>query len=408
MQRRNGITLGIVAACAAVAMTSAACAPSNGGGGGGSDSSSDPINIGLLASKTGAVGTQGTLFGDGVQLAVDQINADGGVKGVGGRKLKVTAVDDQSDPATARSGAIQLIKTDKVAAILGPYGTSACLSASAVTQQYKTPAVCSAASDAVTAQKFSYIFNMATIGTTYATSVFDFLNAVKPAAAKKIAVLYEDSAYGTGLNTAMEAAANKNDGDIAVSLSFKAGTSDLSPLVTRAKGSGALVIVVAAFTPDVINTLRAVKTTGTEALVVSFSGGVINPAVTKLGSAAEGVVGIGAWNSAMANRPELQPFLDKFKARYNTEASADAASGWTAAYELLAALNEAKSVDPTAIRDGLRKITVSIGINPPYTADFDDTGLMINQRQSMLGAQLINGKFETVWPQKVATASIKG
>src|SRR4051794_22850918 len=94
----------------------AGCGADNGGSGASSSGSGDTIKIGLNLELSGAVASYGTGINQGVQLAVDEINADGGVDG---KQIQLVQVDNKSDGQEATNGAIKLTDKDKVVAIIG-------------------------------------------------------------------------------------------------------------------------------------------------------------------------------------------------------------------------------------------------------------------------------------------------
>ena len=102
-----------------------------------------PIDIGIIASYSGAVGAQGSEFANAAKLAVEEINKSGGIAAINNRPLRLTVFDDTSGPATARTLAIKLISDNKVSAIVGPYGSGVCLAVGPVVEQQQIPTICS-------------------------------------------------------------------------------------------------------------------------------------------------------------------------------------------------------------------------------------------------------------------------
>ena len=369
-------------------------------------STTGTIRLGLIASQSGPIALQGVQFAHGAQLAVDTINDSGGLSGMSGVRLEIELQDDQGDPQTARQ-AVSDLADGGAAAIVGPYGSGVCLGAAPVVEQVRLPMVCSGGASDLTTQGYQYLHNIAAFE-GYVPAVFGYLEAHKPDV-KSIAVLYEDGPYGTNIFEEASDQAPARGFTIGAAISFTSGDPNLRPLVTRAADSGAGAILVGGLTPDVINVLNAVQTTGNagKIQVIGLSGNVVTEQVADLGEAADGVVGITPWASDLRDRPELDDYLASYQDEFDTPPGADAAAGWAAVKMIQAAIEEAGSGDAADIQDALGTVSIEIGIMPPATYSFDETGALKDQESMMLASQLQDGQFVTVWPEAAAAGSAR-
>jgi branched-chain amino acid transport system substrate-binding protein len=383
-----------------------ACGSGSSASGDSGSSGGKSITIGLVASQSGPTAVQGVAFARGAQLAATTINAAGGIKALGGATLNLKLKDDTGDPQAARQALSDFASDDSTVAIAGPYGSGVCLGAAPVAEQAKIPMVCSGTDDGLTKQGYKYLFNMSPFGSNYVRGTFEYLKTARPDVTS-VAVLYEDGPYGTNIDKQAKTIAPAEGFKLGTELSFKTGDTNLSPLVTRAASSGAGAILVGGFTPDVINVLNAVQTTGNagKIQVVGLTGNAVTNKVEALGKAAEGVVGITNWTDDLANRPDLKPYIDAYTKKFGEAPTADSAVGWEVVQTLAAALESAKSTDREKVHEALRSVSTEIGIMPPAPVHFDATGALADQGNMIVAAQVQNGKFVTVWPQKVAVAS---
>lgn len=151
------------------------------------------VLLGASVQLTGPVANTGRYYRDAYQMAVDQINAAGGVK-IGGetRKLALKIYDNQSDVNLSVRQYTQLVTQDKANLLLGPFASNFALADSAVSEKYKVPMVQGGgASDQIFSRKFKYIFGTLAPASNYFGSTVEMLKMLKPAPAS-VALLYAD------------------------------------------------------------------------------------------------------------------------------------------------------------------------------------------------------------------------
>jgi branched-chain amino acid transport system substrate-binding protein len=291
-----------------------------------------PIELGMISSLSGPIGDQGSEYTNGAKLAMEAINRDGGVAALDHRPIHLNVVDDTSVPSITRTLAIKLITSDKVPMMLGPTGSGPCLAGAPVGEQQRRPMMCTAASDTVTQQGYKYVFNRATLAGTFTAAGFHMLNDLSHTAGadfKKVAVLYEDGAYGTSGVVQAEKAAAEMGVTITDKIAFHTNTADLSPVVNRAVASGAKALLLLCYTGDGINIIRAVRTA--KAPVLILGSGAWNLTVLKMGQPGEGLVALSDWNEDIP-KPAVAKFVADYKAAYGAAPGIVAAWGWSDMY----------------------------------------------------------------------------
>src|SRR5438128_12146079 len=201
------------------------CPPKNevaGGGDSNGAASSGDILVGEYGSLTGAQATFGTSTHNAIMMAIDEINAAGGV---GGRKIKVLTEDDQSKQEEAANAVTKLISQNNVLAILGEVASSNSLAAAPICQSNKVPMITPSSTNPEITKKGDYIFRVCF------TDDYQGENIAKYAATqlhiKRAAILTDvKNDYSTGLTTTIERVFTSLGGQIVGKSSYSNGDND--------------------------------------------------------------------------------------------------------------------------------------------------------------------------------------
>jgi branched-chain amino acid transport system substrate-binding protein len=283
-----GVRASVTRALAVAGMLAAATAC---GGGGGPAQSSDtsPIKIGVITSLTGRYQTLGIGNKAGIQIAVDEVNAAGGV---GGRKLEVSFEDDRTDPTQAVV-AFNALAGSGVSAIVGPVLSDSAL---AIKQgpldSKRIPEVAIAASDALVDPVDRWLYMTPARASVAAEKMEQYW---KSQDLTRIAMWWAtDSAFATAGHDAMKRLASRYGVSFVDDEAFSsASTTDFTPLFTKLKGSGAQGLMVwSTAAPPVIIT-KAFKNQGLGGMQLFMSHAQATPlyyGTAAAGAAAEGVV----------------------------------------------------------------------------------------------------------------------
>src|SRR5580765_1865812 len=217
MKRIVGNYLLAGSACALV-LLSGCKKPSDGGGGGTAGS----IKVGEFASLTGKEATFGTSSHEGTQLAIEEINAGGGVLG---KKLQLLTEDDLTKAGEPATVVNKLISRDGVVAVLGEVASSKSLEAAPICQQSKIPMISPASTNPKVTETGDYIFRVCFIDPFQGTVMANF--ATKTLKAKKVAIFTDvKSDYSKGLAKYFKEGFTKAGGQITAELDFNGGDKD--------------------------------------------------------------------------------------------------------------------------------------------------------------------------------------
>ena len=159
------------------------------------------VTLGVLMPLSGASSLDGQNSLRGVQIEADTINSRGGIKSMGGAKIKVVSVDATSDPTTAVSAMQQLITNSKPTAVVCCYSSTLTQAVMPVAERANIPVITSSVADVLTNSNYQYIFDTAALSSQIGNAQIQLSGEVYSAAGraiKKVAIVYEDGTFGSG------------------------------------------------------------------------------------------------------------------------------------------------------------------------------------------------------------------
>jgi branched-chain amino acid transport system substrate-binding protein len=200
----------------------------------------EPIRFGWLVALTGANSAPGIGFNRGVVWAANQVNAAGGVKG---RKVEIVTRDTQGDPTKAVNAAVELASRVKVDAVLGPTNSGEALATTPILARFKVPNLqLGVVESLINPQKYSNAFRMAASNRQWDDANRNYtMNVLK---AKSVAVLGDNTGYGTTAVGASVAAYQKAGANVVYHAVIDANAQDLAPDLLRARNAGAQAVTV--------------------------------------------------------------------------------------------------------------------------------------------------------------------
>lgn len=358
----------------------------------------DTFELVIPLPLTGKQAKFGEIMKRSYEIAAEEINAKGGVKG---KKIALSFEDSAGKPETARAIVEKLIDVKKQPIIVGEY-TSACAKAvAAVAEERKTPyLVVASADDAITQQHYKYVFRQNQVNAHYADAFVAFLKeVVKP---KTIAVLYESSAFGTSGADAMEKDAKAIGAKIVLKEKFETGAIDFKPLLSKVKAAQPEVIYSVSYANEAQLLMKQIKELRLDAKL--FAGGAAGFAIPEFidgaKDAADYVVSATLWTPQL-KYPGTKEFAEKYKARHKDYPSYHGASAYAAIYVTADALKRAKDWTQDGIRDALKATDLKTAFAP---VKFEDKEGYQNQNfAGTLAIQVQKGEFETIWPKDQAS-----
>ncbi len=324
------------------------------------------IKIGFYGALTGPTATFALSGKNGTQLAVEQINASGGVLG---KPLVLLAEDDRGEASEAASAVSKLITRDHVVGLIGEQASSRTLAAAPIAQSYGIPMISPTSTNVEVTKKGDYIFRACFIdpyqGRVLAAFARDNLEA------RTAAILVDvRSDYSVGLAEAFRKEFEFRGGRILEELKYSEGDSDFSAQLTAIRPLKPDVIVVPGYYTDAGLIARQAKSLGVTATLLGADGWDSPKLVEIGGEAVEGAYFSNHY-SVDDPAPAVRAFVEAYEARYGAEPDSIAASSYDATRLLADAITRAGSTEGRRIRDALASTRDFAGVTGAITMDAD-------------------------------------
>ena len=380
----------VVTGILAVALSLFAIGCQKGGG--------NTTKVGVITSLTGSQAAFGEAHKNGYAIALDEINAKGGVLG---KKVELDMYDDQSKTDQAVQGVSKLIDQDHVPILLGAYSsenTKAIIPA--VTQRQIPLIIPTATADNVMDSKSPWIFRICAGAADYAKATLDFLKA--NGNPRKIAIVYENTNFGQANRKAMEAAARADGMEIVGIESYEAKSPDYKSVLQRVKAANPDVIYFCSYLLDAGTLMRQSQevdlnpryytSAGTGFAAAEF------PTAKGAGKNAEYTFSTSQWLPA-AQWPGSKEFDAEYFKRFHSHPAYHAIQAYASLHAAAKAMNDAGSLDAAKIRDAIK------ALNQPMTpfgpVHFDANG---QNQHPVLITQVQVGQYKVVFPTDAADA----
>ena len=314
-----------------------------------SASSAGDIIVGEFASLTGKEATFGTSSHSGTQLAIEELNAAGGVLG---RKFKLLTEDNQSKAGESATVVNKLIAKDGAVAILGEVASSRSLEAAPICQQSKIPMISPSSTNPKVTETGDFIFRVCFIDPFQGTVMANF--AKTGLKAKRIAIFTDvKSDYSKGLAKFFKEGFVKGGGEIVSELDFNGGDKDFKAQLTTIKAAKPDAVFVPCYYTDAALICIQAKQLGLNTPLFGGDGWESDQLMKIGGEAVEGNY-FSTHYSPAAGSDKGKQFVSAFqKANKGEQPDAMAALGYDSAMILADAIKRAGSTDPQKLRDAL-------------------------------------------------------
>ena len=363
-------------------------------------SAAEPIAIGVVHSQKFSFAT---MMKNSFEMALERINKDGGIKC---RPLKLVYGNDKGDRRTGEDVINKLVKDTGVAMLVGGYQSSNTVYMARMAEKLDRPfLICTAADDGVTQRGWTNIFRLNPPASGYTEGLEDFFkHRIKP---KSMAIVYENSPYGTGAALRMMWFCREQGIDIQKIIPYHKERLKqdyyqriLSPL--KGKGEVPDVIYMVSYLKDAVAVVREIRELQLNSLLVGGAGGFTHPKfITNSGDSANFVLTATLWHQEIKN-PGTKAYYEEYIRKFSVAPDYHGAEAYSALFVVTDALKRTKTLSPQDIRAALDKTDM---ITPFGPVKFSAYGKF--ERQNSLPTQvlqIINEKFECIWPRDLATA----
>jgi branched-chain amino acid transport system substrate-binding protein len=323
------------------------CPPKSETGGGAGDAG-DTILVGEYGSMTGPQATFGQSTHNGIMMAIDEVNAGGGVLG---KRITIKSEDDQSKAEEAANTVQKLISQDNVVAVLGEVASSNSLAAAPICQQNKRPMITPSSTNPKVTQIGDYIFRLCFLDSYQGESMANYLT--RQLGVKTVAILVDvKSDYSTGLAQFFEQQFVKNGGRVVARQNYANGDSDFRSQLTAARAARPDVLYVPGYYTDIGQIARQARDLGMKQPLVGGDGWESPKLIEIGGEALEGCYYSNHYFPGDPS-PAVQTFVQKYKDRYGQTPDALAALAYDAARVLADAMKRAGNTEGQALRDAI-------------------------------------------------------
>lgn len=353
--------------------------------------------LGAVIPLTGRFASGGAQVKAGYEIAIEDINARGGVR-IGNRRvpLELVILDDESDP-TKTVSRLETLATQGAIVYLGGFGSDLHAAAAAVAEKNRIP-YCGVAFalHSIHQQRFKFLFSPFPKSPDLVIGIYRFLNATVPAGQRprRVALFTERTDWGREMDRLYTARSAEFGYQIVLSAEYTVGTRDFSDIILRAKAAGAEAVFSEPTPPDGLAILRQMKE-------LDF-----NPKVTLMIRAADAV----SWTQALGKDGDyvlLSPgwhytfkvqgvdeLNAKHQARYGRPADAITGPAYACIQIVADAIERAGKLDPVAIRDAMAATNLQTVVGP-VRFRADGTGVV-----SVVVLQWQSGRQVMVWPKE--------
>ncbi|MEI8340893.1 MAG: ABC transporter substrate-binding protein [Verrucomicrobiota bacterium] len=348
------------------------------------------IVVGEFASLTGGTASFGQSSHKGTQMAIDELNAAGGVLG---KKFDLITEDDQSKAGEAGTVVRKLISRDKIVALLGEVASSRSLEAAPIAQTAKVPMISPASTNPKVTEAGDYVFRICFIDPFQGTVLAKYALSK---GMKKAAILTDvKQDYSVGLSQYFKEYFSTHGGTIVSEQSYSSGDKDFKAQLTSIKSADPEVILASGYYTEAGLIARQAKQLGLNVPLLGGDGWDSPSLVEVAGDAMEGNFFSNHF-SGEDQSPVIQDFIKKYRAKYNESPDAMAALGYDSAMILADAIKRAGGTDPEKLRDAIAATKDFPGVTGKISIDEKR-----NASKSAVILTIKDGKFkymETVAP----------
>ena len=372
-----------------------------------SASADDTITFGAAISLTGKTAKEGSYTRDGYQFAIDTLNEHGGIK-VGGKtyKLALKYYDDETKPERTAQLIEKLINEDHVNLILGPYGSSPTGTAAPICERYQMPMVeANGSAESIFSKGYKYTFMILSPAKLYLRGIIDVVHARDPRA-KKVAILGENEAFSKEVAQGAADYAKEKGMEVVYHELYPTNAQDVSALLTAIKGKNPDIILGSGHLQDSLLIVKQARDLGVSPKAMGFSVGPSSPEFREnLKSSSDYIYGATQWTESLKyNGSDTwktpKAFAQAFRAKYPAYSIIpyQVAESAVAVIAYEKAIEKAKSIEPTKVRDALSAIDLMTFYGK---VKFDARNVNIYKPMAVEQYQPDGVKY-TVWPANVA------
>lgn len=361
------------------------------------------VEVAVFCPMSGPSGPFGQNGARGWNIAVDEINEAGGIKSLGGAKVKTVLRDTESSPKTGIAETEKIART-KAVAIVGAWNSAVTFPCTQLAEQYRIPWVVDMSTqDEIMRRGFKYAFRVCSEGTRMGEVLVEYVDNVGKktgASAKTAVIMGTDDAFGKTCSKAINAALKKFNIQALADVYYPVKATDLTVEIADLKGKKPDVWFFTSQLNDAVLITRGLYQHKVAALgFVTFAAGFVDPQYLKLvGNLGNGFAAIAKYDYDLNTELE-QHFDQKMRKLYNVPSNHNSSMMYVCAYVVKDALERARSADRDKLRDALEATNLTSGpvlMMPGKGVKFDQNHENLYAKDIM--SQAVGNEWRTVWP----------
>ncbi len=381
------------------------------------------VKIGAIYPLSGNAASAGVAAKAAIELAAEIINTDhpelgeltlakgAGLPGLKGAKVEVVFADNQGTPAAGQNQALRLITDEKVVALVGAYQSGITTTASAISERYGIPFMSGESVAAnLTERGFKWFFRTTPIASDIAKIYVDFLKDMKAKGrtVDKLAIVNENTEYGTSIAKVVGEAAKAGGFNVALTIPYSANATDLQSQVLQLKDSNPDAVIFISYTSDAILYVKTMQALGYKPpILIGDDSGFSDAAFLKtVGNLAQGAINRSAFDPGKPGSVSYR-INEMYRAKTGNDLDDTSGRAMQGFFTLVEAINRAGSTEPAKIQAALRATDLK-----PNQLMMGYRGVKFDEKgQNILAAALLiqiqGDKYVAVWPAESATSELK-
>lgn len=362
------------------------------------------VKIGVINSLSGNFAAFGVRYNTGLEVALEEINAAGGING---QMLELVKNDDRSDAQSALS-ALEALNRQNVPIVIGSYASGITGPVSKTATRQKIPfIVLGSADDSITKPGSEWVFRAKHNSTIVAKTYIDYFDEMrkKDPSLKRLAIMHGNGAWPTSVSEAAEKVAKERGYEVIGRQAYDQGATDFRPILNKFRGEKVDILLTGSYADDGIAIARQIIETGLGAKVIAIdTGSSMQSFIDQVGSAAENIVSTVTWSPDVQYEGTAELY-EKLKEKSKEEPSFYEAEGYLALKIAADALTRANSLDREDVRNALKSTDLKTAVTNVTFEDYD--GFKGQNPIKSLIIQIQDGKHVTVFPEEVSAQEAK-
>jgi len=375
----------------------------------------EEIRIGVVSPLTGPTAKFGQAQKNALTMAAEDVNGAGGIKSLGGAKIKLVFGDTRGEADIGVTETERLITREKVHALIGAFQSGVGFPSSAVAERHQVPWLTFGTFDKITERGFKYVFRAHANDTMKARTLIEGLVVLskRGSGIKSAVIVAENTEWGKSVSDKQRNFLEKAGVKVHFVENYPFASPDLTSLIVKAKATNPDLIVADSYLGDALLITRQMHEQELRPVAYAAGGGGhVQPDFLKgAGKLSEGIINATMWDAAIGKRvPWIAKENDRHVAKFGAPFTEDSAGYYQGFYVIVDALERSKTLGTKELRDAIAATSIT-DVNhramllPYKQLSFDETGQ--NPFATALVVQTQSGKFRLLFPESVAEPDAK-